>query len=71
MFRLHKGRPQNFRDLGPPPTLVRIFARSINVYPRNLPYHVCFRANPPSPLGVDVLYEWSLRGYPNDRKIAS
>ena len=25
---------------------------------RNLPYYVCFWANPPYPLSVDVLYEW-------------
>ena len=48
---IHKGRPQNFRDFGPPPPLVRIFARSIRVNPRNLPYYVCF---------WDVLYVWPL-----------
>ena len=46
---IHKGRPQNFRDFGPPPPLVRILARSIRVNPRNLPYYVCFWTNPPSP----------------------
>ena len=46
---IHKGRPQNFRYFGPPPPLVRIFARSIRVNPRNLPYYVCFWTNPPPP----------------------
>ena len=44
-----------------PSPLVRILARSIRVNPRNLPYYVCFWANPPSPLSADVLYEWSPR----------
>ena len=34
----------------PSPPLVRILARSIRVNPRNLPYYVCFWANPPPPL---------------------
>ena len=46
---IHKGRPQNFRDSGPPPPLVHILARSIRVNPRNLPYYVCFWATPLPP----------------------
>jgi len=49
-----------FGILDPSP-LVRTLARSIRVNPRNLPYYVCFWANPLSPLGADVLYEWSLK----------
>ena len=46
---IHKGRPQDFRDFGPPPPLVRIFARSKRVNPHNLPYYVCFWATPLPP----------------------
>ena len=49
LWTIHKGRPQNVRDFGPPPPLVRIFARSIRVNPRNLPYYVCFWATPLPP----------------------
>ena len=48
-----------FGILDPLPPLIRVLARSIRVNPRNLPYYVCFWANPPSPLGADILYEWS------------
>ena len=54
---IHKGRPQNFRDFGPPPPLVRILARSMRVNPRNLPYYVCFWATPsPLPVRTSFMY---------------
>ena len=40
--------------------LVRIFARSILLKSRNLPYYDSFWVNPPSPLCADILYKWSL-----------
>ena len=62
--RMYKGpfirTSAKFLGFWTPSPLVRILARSIRVNPRNLPYYVCFWANPPPPLGADVLYEWSL-----------
>ena len=49
-----------FGILDPLPPLVRIFARSIRVNPRNFPYYVCFWATPLPPPGADVLYVWPL-----------
>ena len=44
-----KRRPQNFGFSDPSP-LVRILTRYIVLNPHNLPYYVCFWANPPPPL---------------------
>ena len=38
-----------FSGFWTPSPLVHILARSITVNPRNLPYYVCFWANPPPP----------------------
>ena len=42
-----------------PLPLVHILAGSIKLKSHNLPYYVCFWANP-LPLCADVFYEWSL-----------
>ena len=52
---IHKGRPQNFRDFGPPPPPCQ---HSIVLKSRNLPYCVRFWVTPSLPLSADIICEW-------------